>query len=180
MWEVEDDNGDFQFYAGTAGGMVHRMMDSASLNWTDDDGAERAITMETLTPYMRLGATAEAVELFAQSGRVVPRYIELRIKEASGLAHQWTLTVDTSDSAAENATVRDTQDITYDFLAGQSLLRLPTQDLVPGEYMRVRLINSEKDKDLQVMGLKIFYHVRPGQYAVYGSPDGVPGAGGQN
>jgi hypothetical protein len=144
VWEIEDSNGDFKLYASTAGGMVHELLADTSFNWIDDGGQVRAITMDVQTPYMRLGATPQAIELFEDSGRVVPRYIELRIKENTGAAHTWTVTVDTSDSASENATVRDTQDLTFDFLAGQSLMRLPTQDLIPGEYMRLRLVNEEK------------------------------------
>jgi hypothetical protein len=161
--------------------MVHEMLSPNSLNWLDDNGANRAITMDVQTAFMRLGAMPETFNLTGQTGRVVPRYIELRIKENTGAAHTWTVTVDTSDSASENAILRDTQDITFDFLAGQSLMRLPTQDLTPGEYMRVRLINEEKDKDLQIMGIKLYFNVRPGQFAVEGSSGGgIAGAGGQN
>lgn len=181
LWEVEDSNGDFKLYASTSGGQVHDMLSGSAFNWVDDTGAERAITMDFTTAYMRLGATEEAVALTGNSGRVVPRYIELRAKENTGAAHTWTITVDTSDSASENATVRDTQDLTFDFKAGQSLLRLPTQDLTAGEYMRLRIVNSEKGKDLSVMGIKIYFLVRPGQFAVTGEAGGgIAGAGGQN
>lgn len=181
VWEVENSDGDFRLYGCTTGGMVHELLSDTALNWVDDNGAERAITMDVQTAYMRLGATEEAMGLTGNSGRVVPRLIELRIKESNGEAHTWTVTVDTSDSASENATVRDTEDLTFDFLAGQSLLRLPTQDLTPGEYLRLRLVNEEKGKDLQIMGIKIYYHVRPGQFAVTGvAGGGVAGAAGQN
>lgn len=181
IWEVEDSNGAFKLYAGTEGGMVHELFSPDSLNWLDDQGQSRAITMEVLLPYMRLGATEQAVAMEGTSGRVVPRQIELRVKERTGAAHTWTVTVDTSDSASENAPVRDTQDLTFDFQAGQSLLRLPTQDLTSGEYIRLRLTNSEKDKDLQIMGIKIYYRVRPGQFTVAGaSGGGVVSGGGQN
>jgi hypothetical protein len=56
-------------------------------------------------------------------------------------------------------------------------MRLSVQDIVPGEYLRFTLKNEEKDKDVQIMGVKISYHVRSGQYAVTGSP---VGGGGQN
>jgi hypothetical protein len=175
VWEIEDDNGDFHLYCGTDQGMVFELMADDSLNWVNETGQERAITMEIQTPFIRAGATAESRELEGTSGRVTPRLIELRVKEANGAAHTWAVTVDTSDSASENATLRDTQTLTFAFAAGQSLLRLPTKDLVPGEYIRLTLINSEKDKDLQVMGLKMYYHTRPSQYTVV---TGVPG--GQN
>lgn len=181
VWEVEDSNGDFKLYAATSGGMVHELLSNSSFNWLDDQGKSRAITMDVQTAYMRLGATEEAITLSGYSGRVIPRFIELRIKENNGLAHTWTVTVDTSDSASENAEIRDTQDITFDFIAGQSLLRLPTKDLIAGEYVRLRLQNAEKDKDLQIMGVKVYYYVRPGQFAVTGTAGGgVVGGGGQN
>ena len=181
VWEIEDSNGDSKVYAGTAGGMVHEIMADGATNWIDDGGQERAITMELQTAYMRLGSTDEAISLSGDSGRCYPRYIELRIKENTGAAHTWTVTVDTCDSASENATIKATQDITFDFIAGQSLLRLSTQDLVPGEYMRIKLVNSELNKDLSIMGVKIFYKVRPGQFQVEGvSGGGTAAAGGQN
>ena len=181
MWEIEDANGDFKIYACTLGGMVHDMSSSSSFNWTADDASQRAITLEMQTAFMRLGATAQAAELTGASGRVVPRFLELRIKENTGAAHTWTATIDTSDSASENAELRATQTIPFAFKAGQSLLRLPTSDLIPGEYVRVKLTNSEKNKDLSIMGVKISFLVREGQFAVTGA-DGTTGAaaGGQN
>jgi hypothetical protein len=175
VWEIEDANGDFHLYCGTDKGMVFELFADDALNWVNETGQSRAITMELQTPFIRAGATEEARALQGTSGRVTPRLIELRVKEANGAAHTWQITVDTSDSASENASLRDTQTLTFNFAAGQSLLRLPTQDLTPGEYMRIKLVNSEKDKDLQIMGLKIFYHTRPSQYTVVSGT-----AGGQN
>lgn len=181
MWEIEDSNGDFKVYAATKGGQVHEMFSANALNWVDDDASERPITLEMQSPYMRLGVTDEATGLTGASGRVVPRYVELRIKENTGAAHTWTLTLDTSDSASENATIRATQDITFDFKAGQSLMRLPTLDLIPGEYVRYKLTNAELNKDVSIMGIKIYFLVRDGQFAVTGEAgSGVVGGGGQN
>lgn len=181
MWEIEDEDGEHRLYGGTAGGQVMELMAEDSMNCVSDTGQVRPLTMELLTPYMRLGATDQAYKLTGTTGRVVPRFIEVRIKENTGAAHTWAVTVDTSDSASENAAVRDTQTLTFDFLAGQSLLRLPTQDLIPGEYVRLRLVNEELNKDLQIMGVKIFYMVRPSQYAVTGASGfAAAGAGGQN
>jgi hypothetical protein len=177
IWEIEDSTGAPRLYCGTDQGMVLELMAEDSLNWVDSSGAERAITLEITSPYLRLGATEEALELEGVSGRVTPRWVELRIKENNGAAHKWTLTVDTCDSASENAEVKDTKDVTYSFPAGCSLMRLSVQDIVPGEYLRFTLKNEEKDKDVQIMGVKISYHVRSGQYAVTGSP---VGGGGQN
>jgi len=175
-WEVEDLNGDHKLYVGTSGGMVHEMMAEGAMNWLDDAGQSRAITLDFQTPYLRLGILPEAMEYAGQSGRVVPRQIELRVKENNGAAHTWTVVVDTCDSAATAATVRATQTLTFAFKAGQSLLRLPTSDLVPGEYLRIRVKNEQKDVDVSVMGLKIYYIPHAGQFAVTGDA----AAGGQN
>jgi hypothetical protein len=156
VWEVEDENGDFFFYAGTDKGMVFELFSPNSLNWVDETGKTRAIVMQLQTPFMRLGPSPEAKELEGATGRVYPRFVELRIKEETGAAHEWTVTVDSSDSAAENATVRDTQDITFTF----------------GEYVRLTVKNEEKDKDLRIMGAKLYYHVRPAQYPVTGVAGG--------
>lgn len=172
VWEVEDSNGDYKLYCGTDKGMVFELFADDSLNWLNETGQSRAIELNVQTPFIRAGATPEAKELMGASGRVVPRLVEFRVKEANGAAHEWNVRVETSDSAAENATVRDTQDITFSFPAGVSLLRLPTQDLTPGEYMRLTLTNSEKDKDLQIMGVKVYYMVRPSQYTVTSFPGG--------
>jgi hypothetical protein len=181
MWEIEDEDGEHRLYAGTSGGQVMELMAEGQMNVINDTGQVRALVMDIMTPYMRLGATEMAWKLTGNTGRVMPRFIELRIKENNGAAHTWTVTVDTSDSASENAAVRDTQNITFDFLAGQSLLRLPTKDLIPGEYVRLRLVNEELNKDLSIMGVKIQYLVRPGQFAVTGASGyAAAGAGGQN
>ena len=166
VWEIEDLNGNFKLHCGTDGGMVFELMSSNSLNWVNETGQERAITMEIQTPYMRLGANPEAKELEGVSGRVTPRFIELRAKEASGLAHTWTVTVETSDSASDTTTVRDSQILTFEFPAGTSLWRLPTLDLTSAEYIRLNVKNEEKNKDLAITGIKLYYHVRPGQFPV--------------
>lgn len=185
-WEVEDSEGNPRLYAGTSGGMVHELMAEGQHNCVDDAGQVRALTMDLRTTFMRMGSGDMAFKLTGNTGRIVPRFIELRIKENNGAAHTWTCTVDTSDSASENAELRDTQTITFDFMAGQSLMRLPTRDLTAAEYCRIRLTNSELNKDLQIMGVKIFFSVRPSQFMVTGASGyaitgvGQAGAGGQN
>jgi hypothetical protein len=160
--------------------MVFELFSDNSLNWVDAAGQTRAITMEIQTAFTRLGGKGGSpydAQYEAATGRVSPRFIELRAKENTGAAHTWTVTVETSDSASENATIRATTDIIFAFPAGVSLLRLSMQDLIPGEYVRLTVKNEEKNKDLNLMGLRIDYHLRPGQYAVTGSP---AGGGGRN
>ena len=177
MWEVEDDNGDHKLYGCTSGGMVHSFMEPDAANWTDDDGKQRAITFEMQTARLRLGDMPVAVELTGESGRVSPRLIELRAKERTGKAHSWTVTLSTCDSSADAATPRDTQEMTFNFDAGKSLMRLPPQDLTPGEFLQVKVTNSQKNVDVAITGIRIFFMVRPGQFVVTGSQ---LGSGGQN
>lgn len=174
VWEIEDANGDFIFYASSDKGMVFELFSPTSLNWVNETGQSRAIEMLLQTPFMRLGANPDSKELEGTTGRVTPRLIELRIKEQSGLAHEWTVTIETSDSAAEDAVVRDTQVMTFTFPAGVSLIRIAPLDLTSAEYVRLTIQNTQKDKDLRIMGCKVFYKVRPGNYVVDGE------AGGQN
>ena len=180
IWETEDSSGTTHVHCGTSGGMVHELFASDALNWLDDSGASRAITMELTTPYMRLGPGGGGpydAEYEGGSGRGSPRLVEFRAKEESGLAHNWTITLETADSASENVTARDSADITFAFPAGVSLLRLSLPDLTSSEYLRLTIKNEEKDVDVSIMGVKVYYHIRPGQYAVTGAKSR---GGGQN
>ncbi len=181
LWEVEDSSGDFKLYAATKGGMVHEMYSEDSLNWLDDQGQSRSVNLEMRTAYMRLGATEEALALSGSSGRVTPRFIELRATEATGLAHTWTVLVESGDSAGDDVAARDSKTLTFDFIAGQGLMRLSVQDFTGGEYLRLTVTNTQKDVDIALTGLKVYYTARPGQFQVEGeSGGGILGAAGQN
>jgi hypothetical protein len=168
MWEMEDNNGDHKLYGCTSGGMVFEFMADDAANWTDEAGKQRAITFEVQTAYLRLGDLPQAIEFAGETGRISPRLIELRVKENEGKAHSWKVTLDTSDSSSEAATPRDTQEMTFSFAAGQSLLRLPPQDLVPGEFLRIKIVNEQKDVDVSITGVKIYFFVKPGQFTITG------------
>jgi len=177
IWEIEDDNGDFKTYAGMSGGQVCEIMAEDSHDWLTETGQRRALTMQMKTAFMRLGVGEMALQAQGAMGRVTPRQLELRIKEVNGAAQEWALLVETSDSASENATIRGSKSVTCNFSAGQSIMRVALQDLTPGEYVRVTLTNEELGKDLQIMGIKIYYAVRPGQFGIEA---GQVGSGGQN
>lgn len=176
LWEIEDSNGDYKLFAGMSGGQVCELMADDSFDWLNETGQRRALTMQITTPYMRLGAMEGVVDVQGAGGRARPRLIELRIKEDAGLAHTWTLTIDTSDSAADSATPRDTQSIECAFAAGQSIYRVSPK-LTAGEYVRLTLTNSELGKNLQIMGIKIYFQVRAGQFNIEA---GQTNFGGQN
>ena len=181
MWEIEDSDGDFKLYAATKGGMVHEMLSENSLNWLDDQGQSRPVNFEMRTAFMRLGATEESLSLTGTSGRITPRYIELRATEATGLAHTWTVVVESGDSPGDAVAPRGSKTMTFDFLAGQGLMRLSVQDMTSAEYLRLTITNTQKDVDVALTGVKVYYNVRPGQFQVEGvSGGGVLGAAGQN
>lgn len=176
LWEIEDENGDAKLYAGMAGGQVCEIMANDSFSWKNETGQERPLTMTVRSAYMRLGSQPGVMDVQGASGRATPRLIELRIKENQGLAHTWTCTIETSDSAADSSTVRDTATVTCEFAAGQSIFRFAPK-MTAGEYARITLTNAEAGKDLQIMGIKILYQVRAGQFNI---ESGQTNYGGQN
>jgi len=177
-WEIENSDGDHILYVSTDQGQVFEFNSPDSLDWLDETGKRRAITMEFWTPFMRLGAKQDASALEGVSGRCKPRFLELRSKENNGAAQIWTVTVETSDSASENATIRSSKELTFNFLAGQSLQRKSIDPIIAGEYVRLKFKNEELGKDIAFMGAKLYYHVSPGQFVV--DETSAAGAGGQN
>lgn len=179
-FEAEDDDGEPRAYACGDDGMLYEMFADDALNWTDASGAEYPLTCELQTAFLRLGAQESLAaregttgrELEGVSGRIRMYQIELRAKEMTQAAHTWQVTVDTADSPDPNATIRDSLTIDFEFPAGVSLLRLPVPNLTGGEYVRIKVENSELDKDLVLTGVKLLLHLSPGQFAVTGSPAG--------
>jgi hypothetical protein len=184
-WEVEDNNGDFIMYVSTALGQVFEF-NNTELDWLDETGQRRPVTMVLQTAFMRLSANTVDSQLVGTSvrqlegvtGRITPRFIELRSKERNNASQIWTVLVETADSASENATIRDSKTITFNFLAGQSLQRKSIDPLIGGEFVRVTFTNAELGKDIDWMGSKIWFHARPAQFVV--DDTSAAGAGGQN
>ncbi len=86
-----------------------------------------------------------------------------------------------SDWRGDDVAARDSKTLTFDFIAGQGLMRLSVQDFTGGEYLRLTVANTQKDVDIALTGLKIYYTTRPGQFQVEGvSGGGILGAAGQN
>lgn len=173
MWEIEDSNGAFRLHCGTDAGMVFEFMNPETLNWVNETGQTRPIEMQLQTPYMRLGDVGGGgpydQQYQAATGRITPRFVELRAREASGKAHNWTILVETSDSSAEGATPRDSKTMNFQFPAGVSLLRLSLADITPAEYIRLTITNADRDVDVAITGLRMEYNIRPGQFAVTGA-----------
>jgi len=179
-FELEDADGEPHIYACGDDGMVYEFFADDTYDWVDASGSVRAMTAEFHTTYMRLAAMESPLskegttgrELEGTTGRVQPTFIELRAKEANQAAHTWTVTVESSDGPDSDGTSRHSVDIDFEFPAGVSLLRMPVPNLIPAEYIRVKVKNEELGKSLTVSGLKVYWHQKAGQFAVYGTPAG--------
>lgn len=155
--EIEDSNGDFHLYASDDNGMVYELFKSGQLNWTSATGSTSAIRTRFQTPYLRLGD--QLGEAF--SGRVQPRYIEIRTKENTAI--NWTVTIESADGPSQES-ARDSQEITLEFGTNNSLIRQALKpNFHPGDYVRITVDNNEKDVDCQITGIRIFVQIHPFQ-----------------
>lgn len=160
--EIEDDNGDFHIYAGTSDGMIMEIITTASQNWTSTSGATSAVTTTFQSPYLRLGPLGAESE--GVTGKVEPTYLELRHK---GDACTWTATIDMA-KGPDQAQPTDTSILTFNFGSNNSLLRVPVKfgTAVRSEYVRVTLTNSDLSVDSAITALRLYFHVREGQFPV--------------
>lgn len=173
--EIEDSNGDFHLYASGADGMLYELFADGADDWTDANGSSHAITMTVQTPWIRPGPAG--LEIEGTSGRVDVQQVELRVREADNQASTWTVTVESADGSADDQIVRHSQDITFAFPAGVTLLRLSTRNFIAGEYVRFKVVNSDTGVNVELYGLRAYVHVRPGQFIVTGQ---TGKSGGQN
>jgi hypothetical protein len=165
--EVEDSNGNFKLYVGSGDGMVYELYAESADNWVDVSGSESAITFQIRTAYLRPGPLGQ--EVTGTTGRVVPRWIELRINEPNNNAVNFSIKVETADGQSDGANVRDDQTITFPFSSGVSLVRLPTQNLTGAEFIRFTISTSDLNVDPRVYGLKVWFYILPGQFLVDGT-----------
>lgn len=157
--EIEDTNGTFKLYMGGDDGMVYELFSSGEKNWTLSDGSTEAITFDITTTQIRLGNEENET---AYSGRAKPSALELRF---SGDASTWTATVSTFNGPSQT-TASDSVDVTFDFAAGETVLRLPVKQIRPGEYINIRLKNTEKDVAGTIIGMRLFYRLQPGNFII--------------
>jgi hypothetical protein len=168
--EVEDSTGDFHLYVGSNDGMLYELFADDADNWVDANNSATAITMTLRTPFIRagvLGAESDGV-----TGRWGPRYVELRVKEANGLSSNWTVLIETADGSDDDQTIRDSDTLSYLFPAGVTIQRLAPKDLTYGEYCRFTITNDDVDRDLTLLGVKLYTRSRPGQFIIKGSTPG--------
>jgi len=164
--EVEDTNGDFHLYMGGDDGMLYELFDEDSKNWVRVDGQTVAIETTFQTKYIRLGSTDDVQNAQGYTGRVLPRFVELRWD--GDLPATWTVTVDTADGN-DQATPTDTETLTFNFtttVGRSSLLRLPVPMTQPAEFVRITVSNSQLDVAGIITGLRMYYRVQPGAFPV--------------
>ena len=160
--EVEDSDGTKFLLAGGYDGMLYRLFDESSNNWVDCNGTIYPLNMLMRTPYIRLTGIQGAQSATGVTGRVQPRFIELR---TSGDATTYTVTIDTA-KGIEQTTPTDTQTISFVFSANESIKRIPTRELTAWEYIRLTIENNDTNVETILMGARVYAEVRPGQFAI--------------
>ena len=162
--EIEDTDGTFRLYLGGDDGMVYELFASGQKNWVRSDGQAVAITTQFQTKYLRLGSTDEVQNAQGYSGRVLPRFVELRWD--GDVPATWTLTVETADGP-DQTTATATSTISFAFtstVGKNSLLRLPVPMIQSGEYVRLTIANSELGVAGTITGARLYYRVFAGAF----------------
>jgi len=166
--EVEDSNGDFLMYAGADDGMVYQLFDTSTKNFIDASGNSIAVTTIFQTRYVRPGNIIQVpTDTHGQgsSGRIDPRWIEVR--RTGTVDSNWTFVIDTSDGPDTDVTPRDTTTVTVSFTDDETLKRVPiSSTLTPAEWVRVKATNSESNVNDSILGIRLYYHIREGQFEV--------------
>ena len=159
--QVEDSDGEHHLYFGSTDGMIYELFDRDSKNWATATSSE-AITTTITTKWLRLGQLGEQSD-FA-TGRVAPRFIEMI---TDGDACTWTITVETA-TGPNQATA--TSSVTVPIVFGDTnerLMRYPIKNtLQPGEYIRITATQGTASVDSQILALRLYFHVQPGQFAI--------------
>lgn len=163
--EIEDLNGDFHLYLGGDDGMVYELFDDDSKNWVRVDGGTEAISTTFTTKFIRLGSTEEVQNSQGYTGRVLPRFVEMRW--TGDVPCTWTVTVDTAAGDDPSTTPTATEVLQFDFtstLGKDSLLRIPVPMMQPGEMVRLSVANSDADVAGTLTGVRVYYRIFPGAF----------------
>jgi hypothetical protein len=164
--EVEDSNGSKFIYAGGDDGMIYKLFDSSTKNFTDSANKSIAVTTEFQSRYHRPGdkiAVDSPQHLSAVSGRAEPRYIEVR--RTGTVNSTWTAVIDTADGSAVDSSItpRDTKTVSVAFTDNQTLRRVPIPSMTGAEHVRVKMTNIQKNVNDSILGVRLYYHLREGQ-----------------
>jgi hypothetical protein len=161
--EIEDSNGDFLIYAGGDDGMIYRLFDSSSKNWVDADGTTYAIDTQLQTPYLRAGALGAEIE--QATGRIAPHSMEMRI--GSDDACTWTATIDTAKGTTQTLALSSSAlSMQFGLNDGLQRQRIPNSGSTPGEYVRLKFANAQKDVYTKLSAVRFYYHVQPAMFPV--------------
>ena len=155
--EIEDTNSDFHLYASDDSGMVYEFFTEGQLNWTGPTGSSTPIKTKFQTPYLRLGGPLGQEGGF--SGRVQPRYIEIRVENNTAI--NWTVTVESAEGSSQVQAL-DSQDVVMTFGTNNSLIRQSLKpNFHPGEFVRITVENNEADVDCRITGIRIAVQLHP-------------------
>lgn len=159
--EIEDSDGEYHLYFGSTDGMLYELFDISSKNWATATSTE-AITTTIVTKWLRLGQLGEQSDF--STGRVSPRFIEMI---TDGDACTWSITIETATGPNQTAA---TSSVTVPIVFGddnERLMRYPIKNtLQPGEYIRITATQATAGVDSQILALRLYFHVQPGQFAI--------------
>lgn len=157
--EIEDENGDFHLYAGGDDGQIYEIMADDQDNWVDVDDNITSIDFKLATPYIRLGDIVRQGEQSEEgTTRVRPRFMELHVEEASGLGSAWTLQVLGANGPGDSGAAIEDQSYTFTFNAGETMKRRSLgSSFRSTEWLKFIVTNTEKDKNLSLLGIRIYY-----------------------
>ena len=159
--EIEDSNGDFHIYFGSADGMIYELFDRNSKNWATATSSE-AITTTIVTKWLRLGQLGEQSDY--ATGRVSPRFIEMI---TDGDPCTWTITVETATGPGQTAATSSVSVPLVFGDANERLMRYPVKNsLQPGEYVRVKATQATAGVSSRILALRLYFHVQAGQFAI--------------
>jgi hypothetical protein len=169
--EVEDDEGTIKIYVSSEDGQIYELMADDSANWVSDDGTINPIHFKARTMWMRLGAAG--AENWEASGRVTPRLFELRAMEMNGQDSTWNVTIETSFISQDNSNIGivDRADLQVYIPAGAGLVRLPIRQKNAGDYVRITIENSDLDRDVVLLGARLYFWVQPSQSSIEPIPE---------
>lgn len=159
--EIEDADGDFHVYFGSTDGMIYELFDFNAKSFATATSSE-AITTTFATKWFRLGELGKQTE--GVSGRTAPRFIEVI---AQGDPCTWTLTINTATGPVQSSA---TDSVSVPVVFGstkETMMRYPISgDLQPGEYISITAQQATSGVDSQVLALRLYSHVQPGQFPI--------------
>ena len=155
--EIEDSDGDFRLYVTDDSGMIYEMFNQDTLNWTAADGTTTALKTKFRTPYLRIGELG--AETLGATGRVDPRYLEIRVKDNTAVT--FTATIESADGPSQ-ATAKDSQTVSMEFGTNNSAIRQAIKpNFQRGEFRRLTIENDAKATDYEITGVRLYYKVQP-------------------